>query len=363
MLNPLNIVPLHTVCRLAGISQEWWDIVFTPHYTASFLSDKLDNMCAVTAPLIEVNIPLNPTPENTKDRVLTTCETWADAGAGIREVFSKLTAGATVHTNTRVLDVKVNPDGTKTVTDEYDNSIVVDKYDARPFCVATVPVSAMWPNLRGALPCRVVFACQCTAVQNIHKGHNWIEDTMLAVPEYADDWHPGTGHMHAVMHNDGDLITEEHRADVLANGSNYVEVSRNSDGSLNIENTYNFGVQSPGIKWLQDIPVDERPPLLISHALTEGKVIDPTKIVGTGNHARAHPLYSGWNIMTMLSLRLAQGRNGIYYCANWTTPGNTQDMSLLSGIVAAHAIGAAYPFPDTPEAFKDFQRLRMLMGM
>jgi hypothetical protein len=200
-------------------------------------------------------------------------------------------------------------------------------------------------------------------VQNIHKGHNWMEDTMLAVPEYADDWHPGTGHMHAIMHNDGELIAAEHRADVLANGSNYVEISRDSDGKLNIENTYNFCVQSPGIKWLQDIPAAQRPPLLISHALTEGKVINPDKIVGTGNHARAHPLYSGWNIMTMLSLRLAQGRNGIYYCANWTTPGNTHDMSLLSGFVAAHAIGAAYPFPHLPEALKDFERLRSLMGM
>jgi hypothetical protein len=75
---------------------------------------------------------------------------------------------------------------------------------------------------------------------------------------------------------------------------------------------YNFGVQSPGIKWLQDIPVDERPPMLISHAITEGKVIDPAKVVGVGNHARAHPLYSGWNIMTMLSLRLSQGRQGVY---------------------------------------------------
>lgn len=86
--------------------------MYTPHYTASFLTDKLDNMCAVTAPLIEVNIPLNPTPENSQDRVLTTCETWADAGEGIRDVFRKLTERATVHTNTRVLDVKNNDDGT-----------------------------------------------------------------------------------------------------------------------------------------------------------------------------------------------------------------------------------------------------------
>jgi len=54
---------------------------------------------------------------------------------------------------------------------------------------------------------------------------------------------------------------------------------------------------------------------------------------------------------------------GIYYCANWTTPGNCHDMSLLSGIVAAHAIGAAYPFPDAAQAKKDFYRLRSLMGL
>jgi hypothetical protein len=38
-------------------------------------------------------------------------------------------------------------------------------------------------------------------------------------------------------------------------------------------------------------------------------------------------------------------------------------MSLLSGIVAAHAIGAAYPFPDAAQAKKDFYRLRSLMGL
>ena len=44
IFNPLNQIPLHTMCRLFGVSQEWWDIVFTPHYTASFLTDKLDKM-------------------------------------------------------------------------------------------------------------------------------------------------------------------------------------------------------------------------------------------------------------------------------------------------------------------------------
>jgi hypothetical protein len=38
-------------------------------------------------------------------------------------------------------------------------------------------------------------------------------------------------------------------------------------------------------------------------------------------------------------------------------------MSLLSGIVCAHAIGAEYPFEGNAEAKKDFGRLRDLMGI
>jgi predicted NAD/FAD-binding protein len=103
--------------------------------------------------------------------------------------------------------------------------------------------------------------------------------------------------------------------------------------------------------------------MLISHALSEGKSIDPKMVRGTGNHARAHPLYSGWNVAAQLSLRLIQGRDGIYYCSNWTTPANCHDMSLLSGIICAHAVGAKYPFEENVEAKKDFHRLRDLMGI
>ena len=66
---------------------------------------------------------------------------------------------------------------------------------------------------------------------------------------------------------------------------------------------------------------------------------------------------------SQLSLRLVQGRHGVYYCSNWTTPGNCHDMSLLSGFICAHAVGAAYPFPEDVEANKDFHRLRDLMGI
>ena len=134
--------------------------------------------------------------------------------------LGSLSQDATVHTGTRVLDVKMNDDGTKTVYDEHGRSTVVDK---------------------------VVFACQCTAIGNMHKSHNWIEETMLAVPEYADDWHPGTGHMHAVVHQDDTLIPEEFRADVLENGSNYVEITRNRSGHRCLHSDYyHFPSLPPG---------------------------------------------------------------------------------------------------------------------
>jgi len=132
--------------------------------------------------------------------------------------------------------------------------------------------------------------------------------------------------------------------------------------TINIENQYNFGIQTPG-PGVYDLPLEDKPVMLISHALGPGKAIDKNKVRGGGNHARAHPLYSSWNLAAQLSLRLFQGRDGLYYCSNWTTPGNCHDMSLLSGFLCAHAIGAKYPFPQDIEALKDFHRLNDLMGV
>mmetsp|Transcript_30613 Transcript_30613/g.71536 ORF Transcript_30613/g.71536 Transcript_30613/m.71536 type:complete len:813 (-) Transcript_30613:23-2461(-) len=342
MFNPFNVVPLYALCRLAGVSRSWWDVVFTPYYTASFLVDELKPFPAVFGPKIEDQIPLLPTEAHCwkgpskrgeDDVKLTTCVTWKDAGDGIREVFTRLTENVDVRLQTRVLEVSVLPSGLKRVRDEFDKHIDVD---------------------------RVVFACPANAVQNILKRHGPYEEAILTSPIYADDLYPTSGHMHAVMHSDPTVIDPAFREDCLKRASNYVEITQQSDGSLNIENQYNFGVQTPG-PGVYDMDLKDKPVMLISHALGEGKSIDPRLVRGTGNHARAHPLYSGWNIAAQLSLRLVQGRDGVYYCSNWTTPVNCHDMSLLSGFICAHAIGAPYPFQST-EAKKDFHRMRDLMG-
>ena len=344
LFNPLNIIPLHTLFKAVGGSDLWWDVVFTPYYTASFLVDELRPFPAVFGPLIEAQIPLLPNEKNSwqgeskrsaTDCNITTCVTWKDAGKGIRTVFQKLVDGVTVKDNARVREVTVLPNGQKRVIDEHNNFVDVD---------------------------RVVFACPANAIGNMLKKHGTFEEIIFNTPVYADDHHPSTGHMHAVMHSDPTVIDSTVRNECLKRASNYVEVTKLSDGSINIENQYNFGVQTPGFG-VYDLPVEDKPVMLISHALGEGKSIDKKLIRGTGNHARAHPLYSGWNVAAMLSLRLVQGKDGVYYCSNWTTPGNCHDMSLLSGIVCAHAIGADYPFEGNVEAKKDFNRLRDLMGV
>jgi predicted NAD/FAD-binding protein len=343
-LNPFTMVPLYSVFKFVGGSDAWWNIVFTPQYTASFLVDELRPFPAVFGPLIEMQIPLNPDATNSwqgpskrsqTDCNITTCVTWKDAGKGIRKVFHLLVKDVEVRENTRVRAVEVLPNGKKRVYDEHDNFVDVD---------------------------RVIFACPANAVGNIYKQHTPLARAIFGTPVYADDHHPSTGHMHAVMHSDPNVIPEKYRDECLKRASNYVEVTQNKDGSLNIENQYNFGVQTPG-PGIYDLPLDQKPVMLIGHALGDGKSYDPRLIRGTGNHARAHPLYSGWNIAAQLCLRLVQGQNGIYYCSNWTTPANCHDMSLLSGIVCAHAIGAQYPFESNPEARKDFHRLRDLMGI
>lgn len=85
LLNPLTMVPLYSLYRMYGGSDAWWDIVFTPVYTASFLVDDLRPLPGVFGRMIEDQIPLNPNPTNSwqgsssrspKDCNVTTCVTW-----------------------------------------------------------------------------------------------------------------------------------------------------------------------------------------------------------------------------------------------------------------------------------------------
>eukprot|EP01047_Picozoa_sp_COSAG01_P038092 COSAG01_NODE_3069_length_6640_cov_2.893441_8_plen_162_part_00 len=111
-----------------------------------------------------------------------------------------------------------------------------------------------------------------------------------------------------------------------------------------------------------------------------------------------HPCFSTRNLLVCFAMRWVQGRDGVFFCGSYTvrerhvcaalsphvrvgcarsafaghatesrvalgcqTPGNGHDLSLLSGLVAAHCIGAPYPFASYYAAARDFELLRSIM--
>ncbi|MGB9340098.1 MAG: hypothetical protein WCB63_12705, partial [Polyangiales bacterium] len=77
-----------------------------------------------------------------------------------------------------------------------------------------------------------------------------------------------------------------------------------------------------------------------------------------------HPTHSVslQNLIIMSMMRHLQGKNGVHYCGTFTTPEGGHDLSFMSGLVVAHAIGADYPFSsDNTDAVADFKQMQKMM--
>jgi len=318
MLNPFNMVTLKTLWGWCGGSPEFWNVILVSLYDSTFLTTKLDGVPSVVAPMMDDIIPLN------RCSVL---NSWTEGDS--QQVFNGMTKGVKVRTDTRVLAVEPQARGV-VVTDEMGRS---DTYD------------------------KVIFACQASAVGNMLRPANWIESSLLRGFAYTDDNEPGW--LNPTVHSDGTIMPEEHRARILKDYANYIEVGQpeTRGGELQYENSF-------VLNWVPTAKVFDKPPaMLVTHDLSDHKTLDPKEVRGTTCHARAHPDLTFTNLLATQMLPLVQGRRGVYYCCNYTTPANGHDLSLLSGFAAANAVGAAYPFPEDPSAEADFHRLRGLMGL
>lgn len=60
--------------------------------------------------------------------------------------------------------------------------------------------------------------------------------------------------------------------------------------------------------------------MLITYNLQPNKKI--AEPLGTVSNLRAHPHLSVRNLAVVLLLRLLQGKDGVYFCSSYTTPGN-----------------------------------------
>jgi hypothetical protein len=204
-----------------------------------------------------------------------------------------------------------------------------------------------------------------------------------------------TSYDRGIVHSDASLLpageSDEQggpwREELLANFSNYIKVGERDGGGRFYENTFILSSWVPGVQVLKRAAAASTaastaavPPMLVTY--NPHREIDPSLVVGEVRNRANHPCLSVQNLALAFLLRLLQGGHSgsHYFCGAHTTPGNGHDLSLLSGLIAANAIGAEYPFDPKPgtegiidldkvdrplevKARADFNRLRAIMGM
>jgi predicted NAD/FAD-binding protein len=232
---------------------------------------------------------------------------------------------------------------------------------------------------------RVVFACHAGAVANILRPANFLEESLLRGVKYHDDvtrtdW---LDWLESPIHQDDSVMPAQHRAELLDKAAFIIDVDDRGNGlahgaaggdNKNTEYTHNLGSWSPAARAKGIAPKDalmfmtqcqheRRKEALAGAALT------------TFSAPRGHPDLCFRNMaITSQLLQLIQGRRGVFYCSNWTAPGNGHDLSCTVGLSCAAAIGADYPFKAeegaaegdaeaAKEAERDLDDCRAFMGI
>ena len=305
--NPLNLIPLYWMARLFGISRAFWDTIFVPIHCASFITTSMRGVPAVILPLLESIVPLEEP---------TQMGTWQGAP---RQVFDRMTARFSdrVHTDHEITSVG-RRNGRFLIADSKGRRYEADE---------------------------VVFACDSTSVLNALESPSWLQRLLLGNAEYVDDVDPAFSNF--VVHSDTSILPGKHRERILSEFNTYSEI--NEAGAL--ECTFVISAQNPSTK-------DKGVPMLVT--FNSQRVIEKVQ----KRIDLPHPTHSVSlkNLIIMSTMRYLQGRDGLHYCGTFTTPEGGHDLSFMSGLVVAHAIGADYPFSiDHTDAVADFEQMQKMM--
>ena len=163
--------------------------------------------------------------------------------------------------------------------------------------------------------------------------------------KYVDDEDPTFAKF--VIHSDTTVLPEKHRERILSGFNTYSEI----DQAGALECTFVISSQNPSTK-------DAGVPMLVT--FNSRKAIDKVqKRVDLPHSVHSVSLR---NLIIMSMSRYLQGKDGIYYCSTFTTPEGAHDLSFMSGLVAAGAIGAPYPFAaENANALADFRLMQKMM--
>eukprot|EP00005_Dracoamoeba_jomungandri_P012742 CAMPEP_0174267776 /NCGR_PEP_ID=MMETSP0439-20130205/34908_1 /TAXON_ID=0 /ORGANISM="Stereomyxa ramosa, Strain Chinc5" /LENGTH=354 /DNA_ID=CAMNT_0015355485 /DNA_START=422 /DNA_END=1486 /DNA_ORIENTATION=+ len=314
VMNPFNYISIRKLSWIYGVSNRFWDLVVVSVYSSSFLTVQLDAVPAIILPVLDDLISLGKVP---------VMDTWSE-NSGV--VFAKMTENVEVHSNSTV--IKVVPSSSQS------SKIITEDADVFECDI-------------------VIMACNAKdAIGSLDKP-SCLESSLLSGIDYTDD--DDNTFLNGVIHSDKSVLPHDYRNEILNGYSNSIRTDKKQgEAGYTYENTFVLSSWVPSAQHSS-----KKPPMLVTYSPQS----DIKKVVGHVINVRAHPHLSVKGMIISMLMRLIQGRRGVYYCGSYTTPGNGHDLSLLSGLVVAKAIGADYPFADNQEALKDFKRLQKLMGL
>jgi predicted NAD/FAD-binding protein len=366
--NPFNLLSVRTVCTFYGVSEEFWRTVVVSIYSSTFLTTKLDDVPAVIMPIIDDLIGLSHMP---------IMDTWSHSSD---VVFERLTrhANITVHLNAPVVGVRtlLKDDSTNSANSANIANISVHyrKGDS-----ATAE-KADFSHIVWACPAHQALAALQAGPGEKQQGQaTWLEWALLGLVQYTSSY--DDSYDRGIVHSDTSLLPTEEgeggvawKEELLEQFSNYIKIGpREEGGGRSYENTFILGSWVPVVQRMKDTASAAAvPPMLVTY--NPQTKIDPALVVGEVQNEANHPCLNVVNLALAFLLRLLQGGHAgsHYFCGAHTTPGNGHDLSLLSGLIAANAIGAEYPFDQAGEgvdkvleakAHADFGRLQAIMGI
>lgn len=308
--NPLTYLPAWRMAQAYGISRAFWEDLVVSLYSSSFLTTRLDGLPAAVLPTLDDLISL-------------------EDGGHMRSWRGH--SGEVFRAMLRELRGEVSLEASVSFVRGDEHGVTIEargerrRYD------------------------RAVLAASAGSMARALDPRHAAQRDLLARVRYveAEDSTFTEGHAHA----DASVLPAAHRARILSDYCTFIDLVER-EGRRRWENHFVVSSWAP-------IARGTGATMLVYYDKPAGRVLEGESF-GFSNRG-AHPELSLPNLLVARRLRAQQGRDHLYYCGSYVTPGNGHDLSLLSGFVAASAIGAAYPFPDDEAAYADYLLLRRMM--
>lgn len=333
LLNPLNLISLKRLCYLCGISDLFWQRVFVPVHTSTFLEVEMGDVPAVMGELLADMIPLSggQAPQ---------MKAWPTTAYELFAKLQKEWPQGAVHTNCEVEKLAFTTLGVQVFTEDTVDDLP-ELFDAVIFACAAAPAQQILSRSEGG---------------RFNSFLKWLEDYLLRNIKYTVD--RDKTFERGMVHSNADAVfPPELKHQLLNEHCNYMEV----DGA-NPESMENHFILSSWAPTASGPEVKGKLPMLVSYNCEDK--LKGVKAEWTVTSRDAHPCLTMWqSAATMALWPVLQGFRDkqVYYCGSAFTPGNGHDLSLLSGFVVASELGAPYPFPHHKQGQADFDRLRGMM--